>query len=140
MSAVMRAIDPDPRGTGTEPRVNPRIPQDVFSEPGTISFRMLLDMLREAHTGDVRPGGTDGVTTPTERRCRVEGPQPHTDDLWEAVARLAAAVELDPTNEAVAHHHMQALARIGDTAGVRAHFERLRRTLDELDEEPQQTP
>ena len=46
------------------------------------------------------------------------------------------AAELDPLNEDVARAVMRSLAAIGDYAGIRAHLQRLRAALNQIDEEP----
>jgi DNA-binding SARP family transcriptional activator len=57
-------------------------------------------------------------------------------DPEQAAALTEAAADLDPTNEDLARRAMTALHRIGDIPATKSRFETLRRSLDDIDEEP----
>ncbi|GIH21376.1 bacterial transcriptional activator domain-containing protein [Rugosimonospora africana] len=57
--------------------------------------------------------------------------QPHT-----AADLIQAAADLDPLDEQVAQHAIQALSAIGDTAGIHVRLDRLRNALNDIDERP----
>lgn len=103
--------------------------------------------LRDAiavHTGGLADGHDYDWIEQTREQVRRQGVRArlHLADLIaeqepaEAAALAQAAADLDGYNEDAARHAMRTLARIGDAAGVRRRLQRLRDSLDEIDEEP----
>jgi two-component SAPR family response regulator len=121
---------------------------DLLRQAGTTTDptdrASLLRQAVDADTGTLADGyDYDWIDQPREQlrrhsiRARLDLATLLADSEPATAAELLrGAAQRDPINEDLARQAMQALARIGDGAAVRAMLQQLRAALDDIDEEP----
>lgn len=98
----------------------------------------------DAHAGVLSDGHNYDWIDPYRQRIRRDGIRARVglahliaaDDPHEAADLVHAAAELDPFSEDLARRDMRAQALLGNTEGVRERLDRIRATLDTINEEP----
>jgi DNA-binding SARP family transcriptional activator len=98
----------------------------------------------DAHAGVLSDGHNYDWIDPFRQRIRRDAIRARVglahliaaDDPREAADLVCAAAELDPFSEDLARRDMRAQALLGNTDAVRARLDRIRATLDSINEEP----